>query len=371
MNLSNLDRSTGCDLLRGLVYWDKPNDEIQGRLATLGQASTDLQALAFDLTGMTVPEAISRSIFDELVAHVQDLSGVLKRSVGIRTAALDLLDRLEGSLREQGIVQEPPHENLARMAFIDYLTGMPNFRSLSERFENEIKRAARYGRLLSLIILDLDGFKEINDRCGHLAGNAVLKHVAGLLRGFVRETDVAGRYGGDEFMILLPETPKHIAEGLAKDIQALVSTTPLHSREHGLLPLTISLGMASFPRDARTADSLMAEADGAMYSAKRAGRNQVCFSKPRTFTLLSHGPFAPQTYKSVHVIGDFNGWDRAAEPMTWDSPKSCFTIELFLAPGKYEYKLLLNKETITVDPNNPESVYDGFDGRNSILRIAG
>ena len=129
--------------------------------------------------------------------------------------------------------------------------------------------------------------------------------------------------------------------------------------------------MASFPRDARTADSLMAEADGAMYRAKRAGRNQVCISKPRTCTLLSHGPFAPQTYKSVHVIGDFNGWDRAAEPMTWDSPKSCFTIELFLAPGKYEYKLLLNKETITVDPNNPESVYDGFDGRNSVLRIDG
>ena len=108
-----------------------------------------------------------------------------------------------------------------------------------------------------------------------------------------------------------------------------------------------------------------------MYRAKRAGRNQVCFSKPRTFTRLSHGPFAPQTYKSVHVIGDFNGWDRTAEPMTWDSPKNCFTIELFLAPGKYEYKLLLNKETLTADPDNPESVYDGFDGRNSVLRIDG
>lgn len=327
--------------------------------------------MAFALTGMTVPEAIAKAVFDELTTHAHELCEVLKRSVGIRTAALDLLDRLERDLRQQGGVQVPPHENLARMAFIDFLTGLPNFRSLSERFENEIKRAARYGRLLSLIILDLDGFKEINDRCGHLAGNAVLKHVASLLRNFVRETDVAGRYGGDEFMILLPETPKHIAEGLANDIQVLISTTPLYSQEHGLLPLTISLGMASFPRDARTADSLMAEADGAMYSAKRAGRNQVCFSKPRTFTLLSHGPFAPQTYKSVHVIGDFNGWDRAAEPMTWDSPRNCFTIELFLAPSKYEYKLLLDKETTTVDPDNPESVYDGFDGRNSVLRIVG
>jgi diguanylate cyclase (GGDEF)-like protein len=73
-------------------------------------------------------------------------------------------------------------------------------------------------------MFDVDGFKAINDHFGHLAGNAALKHVAGILRRFVRETDVAGRYGGDEFMVLLPETPKHIAEGLAVNIQALRSS---------------------------------------------------------------------------------------------------------------------------------------------------
>lgn len=370
MNLSNSDALTGCDLLRGLVYWEKPNGEIQHRLATLAETSMDFQAVAFELTGMTVPEEIARITLNSLATHVHDLQHDLRRPVGIRTAALDLLDRLEGNLREQGVVQEPPHESLVQMAFVDYLTGLPNFRSLTERFEAEIKRASRYGRLLSLMILDLDDFKAINDRLGHLAGNGALKHVAGLLRKFARETDVVGRYGGDEFMILLPETPKHIAEGVAKDIRVLISTTPLHWPGQAPLPLTISVGMASFPRDARTADSLMDEADAAMYSAKRAGRNQVCFSKPRTSTLLSLGPFEPQLYHSVHVIGDFNGWDRTAEPMTWDSRTRCFTLELFLAPGKYEYKLLLNKETITIDPDNPETVYDGFDGRNSVLRIA-
>jgi len=369
MNLTNSDTLTGCDLLRGLVYWDKPNGEIQARLDAHAKVATDLQALALELTGMTVPETIARVIFGALVAHVHVLCEALKRPVGIRTAALDLLDRLEGNLRNQGVVQEPPHESLVRMAFIDYLTGLPNFRSLSERFEGEIKRATRYRRLLSLIMLDLDGFKEINDKFGHLAGNAALKHVAVLLRNFMRETDVVGRYGGDEFMILLPETPKHIAEGLAMDIRALISTTPLPWPGEGLIPLTVSLGMASFPRDAQTAESLMAEADGAMYVAKRAGRNQVCFSRPDTSTHLSMGPFAAQAYRSVHVIGDFNGWDRAAEPMPWDERKHCYSIELFLAPGKYEYKLLLDRETTTVDPDNPESVYDGFDGRNSVLRI--
>jgi diguanylate cyclase (GGDEF)-like protein len=368
MNLSNSDTLTGCDLLRGLVYWDKPNGELQVRLDSHAKASTDLPALALELTGMTVPETIARVIFDALVLHVQVLCETLKRPVGIRTAALDLLDRLEGNLRRQGVVQEPRHESLVQMAFVDYLTELPNFRSLSERFEGEIKRATRYRRLLSLIMLDLDGFKEINDRFGHLAGNAALRHVAVLLRNFMRETDVVGRYGGDEFMILLPETPKHIAEGLAMDIRALISATPLPLQGYSPLPLTISLGMASFPRDARTAEALMTEADGAMYGAKHAGRNQVCFSKPRTSTLLSLGPFESQTYCSVHVIGDFNGWDRSAEPMTWDECKRCYTLELFLAPGEYEYKLLLNKETITVDPDNPESVYDGFAGRHTVLR---
>lgn len=367
---SKSDGLTGCDLLQGLVFGAKTNVEIQDLLDVTLDASNDFQQAAFELTGLTVPEEAARVTFESLAAHHQDLCGIMKRPIGIRTAALDLADCLESSLREQGIVRERPHEDMVQMAFVDYLTGLPNFRSLSERFENEIKRATRYGRLLSLIMFDLDGFKEINDRFGHLVGNAALKHVADLLRDFVRETDVAGRYGGDEFMILLPETPKHIAEGLAVKIRALISATPLRWEKYGPIPLTISLGMASFPRDARTADALMAEADRAMYDAKRAGRNQVCFCKPRTSTVLSLGPFEAQTYHSVHVIGDFNGWDRTAEPMTWDPRTNCYSVELLLAPGTYEYKLLLNTENITVDPDNPESVHDGFGGRNSVLRVS-
>ena len=370
MTFSNSDGLTGCDLLRGLVFGGKSNSEIQARLDALSGAPEDFQGLAFELTGLTVPEETARAVFRSLAAHLQHLCEVLKRPIGVRTAALDLSDRLESFLRQEGAVLELSHENLARIAFVDYLTGLPNFRSLSERFESEIKRSQRYGRLLSLIMIDLDGFKEINDRFGHLAGNAALKHVAGLLRNFVRETDVTGRYGGDEFMILLPETPKHLAEGLAEGIRATISATPLHLGEHGLLPVTISLGMASFPRDARTAGALMAEADEALYKAKRAGRNQACFCRPRTSAILSLGPFAAQTYHCVHVIGDFNGWDRTAEPMTWDPLKKCFNIELFLAPGEYEYKLLLNKEETTIDPGNPESVQDGFGGRSSVLKVS-
>ena len=366
---SNSEGLAGRDLLRGLVFWEKPNSEIERRLAVRSETSVDFQRLAFDLAGLTVPGEVARVVFGALIDHVQSLRQVLERPVSIRAAALDLVDQMEGHLREEGAAQELPHESLWRMAFLDHLTGLPNFRSLSERFENEIRRATRYRRLLSLIMFDLDGFKEINDRFGHPAGNAVLRHVGGLLRAFVRETDVAGRYGGDEFMVLLPETPKHIAEKLASEMRALISATPLRLDRHGTLPLTVSVGMASFPRDARTADDLMAEADHAMYDAKRAGRNQTCFSRPATSAILSHGPFAAQIYDSIHVIGDFNGWDRMAEPMAWDPDKNCFTIELPLAPGEYEYKFLLDNEKLIIDPDNPETVYDGFDGRNSVLRV--
>jgi hypothetical protein len=94
--------------------------------------SVDHQELALDLTGLTVPTESARAIFGALADHVQELSTALKRPIGIRAAALDLLDRLEEHLRNQGVVQEPPHESLVQMAFIDYLTGLPNFRSLSE-----------------------------------------------------------------------------------------------------------------------------------------------------------------------------------------------------------------------------------------------
>jgi len=110
----------------------------------------------------------------------------------------------------------------------------------------------------------------------------------------------------------------------------------------------------------------MAEADGALYNAKRAGRNQACFSRPKTSAVLSLGPSVAQAYHCVHVIGDFNGWDRTAEPMTWDPPNRCFKTRIVPGAGKYEYKLLLEQgEADKSTRDNPESVYDpprNFDG---------
>ena len=147
---SNSDELIGCALLRGLVFGEKSNSQIQTRLETLSSAPEDFQGLAFELTGLTVPEETARAVFRSLATHLQHLREALQRPIGIRTAALDLSDRLESFLREEGDLRELSHESLVRMAFVDYLTGLPNLRSLSERFASEIKRAAIEGGMLSL-----------------------------------------------------------------------------------------------------------------------------------------------------------------------------------------------------------------------------
>jgi hypothetical protein len=120
MTFFNLDELTGCDLLRGLVFGGKSNSEIETRLDALFGTPEDFQGVAFELTGLTVPEETARAVFKSLAAHLQDLREVLKRPISVRTAALDLSDRLESFLRQEGVVRELSHENLVRMAFVDY-----------------------------------------------------------------------------------------------------------------------------------------------------------------------------------------------------------------------------------------------------------
>ena len=179
--MSNSDELTGCALLRGLVFGDKSNSHIQARLGALSGIPEDFQGLAFDLTGLTVPEETAKAVFRSLATHLQHLREALQRPIGIRTAALDLSDRLETFYGKKAICGNCPMKTWCRWLSLTISPGYRIWRSLSERFESEIKRAQRYGRLLSLIMIDVDGFKEINDRFGHLAWERSLEHVAGLL----------------------------------------------------------------------------------------------------------------------------------------------------------------------------------------------
>ena len=161
------------------------------------------------------------------------------------------------------------------LSITDDLTHLYNVRYQNAALHREVSRSRRYRIPVSVIFLDLDGFKSVNDRHGHLWGSRTLVEVGAVLRSVVREIDVVSRFGGDEFTVILPQTGAAGAKVIAERLrQRIASTTFL--RVHGLeVRLTASLGIASYPEHGRTEEDLVARADQAMYAAKEAGKNRV------------------------------------------------------------------------------------------------
>ena len=159
----------------------------------------------------------------------------------------------------------------------DELTGLHNYRHFNQRLEAEIERAQRYQRPMSLLMLDLDDFKEYNDLFGHPQGNAALCHLAGTIKEVVRRVDIAARYGGDEFAVLLPETDASQALRVASRLRDAVEASAALPAPSGLItrPLSISVGISSFPAPARDRDELLRQADEALYHAKKDASGSI------------------------------------------------------------------------------------------------
>lgn len=164
-------------------------------------------------------------------------------------------------------------------AFIDDVTGVYNARYLLATCDNEIQRAARYGSPLSVLFLDLDRFKLVNDRHGHLIGSNTLRALSKLLAECVRQVDTLARYGGDEFTVLLVDTPHDVALRIAERIRSRVEAHVFEAGRAGGLQLTISIGVATCPDHGDTREPLLDAADKAMYRAKSEGRNRVASAR--------------------------------------------------------------------------------------------
>jgi diguanylate cyclase (GGDEF)-like protein len=166
------------------------------------------------------------------------------------------------------------HRLVERQAMVDSLTGLANRRSLEETLRLELARAARFGDTVSVVLADLDKFKAVNDRFGHAAGDEVLKAFADALRETVRESDVAGRWGGEEFALVLSGTDAEGGARLAERARASFENMAVQMPDGTMLQVTASFGVASFPESHQLGD-LLAAADSALYEAKREGRNRV------------------------------------------------------------------------------------------------
>lgn len=165
-------------------------------------------------------------------------------------------------------------ENAERLTITDDLTKLYNYRYLMQYLEAEVKRCLRYKKKVSLLFIDIDGFKRINDTFGHLVGSQALAEMGQVFRRILRETDVVGRYGGDEFVIVLPETPLNGAMVIAERIRKKVEDYEFIAQNLSIR-LTVSLGVANCPKHTLTAEGLIKKADAAMYRAKELSKNSI------------------------------------------------------------------------------------------------
>jgi diguanylate cyclase (GGDEF)-like protein/putative nucleotidyltransferase with HDIG domain len=171
---------------------------------------------------------------------------------------------------------EEAYATIQRQALTDGLTGLPNHRAVMDQLQKELERARRHGRPFSVLFFDADRFKKVNDTHGHAVGDAVLCEIGVRAGSVLRGGDTLGRFGGEEFVVLLPEADGSEARMVAERIRAAVAAGPVASAEvEGGIAATVSIGLATYPADGPSEEDLLSQADEAMYLAKRLGRNQV------------------------------------------------------------------------------------------------
>jgi diguanylate cyclase (GGDEF)-like protein/PAS domain S-box-containing protein len=187
------------------------------------------------------------------------------RDITDRVQAQKALLESEALLREQSVR--------------DYLTGLFNRRYMEETLERELQRANRKHLSLGLIMLDVDGFKNYNDTWGHAAGDAILQELAKLLREHVRGEDIASRYGGDEFIIVLPDASRETTRARAELIRESVHHFHIAFEGQTLEAITLSLGVAVYPEDGSNSAAVLRAVDDALYRAKHRGRDRVVVAK--------------------------------------------------------------------------------------------
>jgi diguanylate cyclase (GGDEF)-like protein len=170
------------------------------------------------------------------------------------------------------------YADLEELAYRDELTELPNRRGASRQLEVLVSRARRHSQQLAVLLVDADRFKDVNDAFGHAAGDVVLREVAHRLRERVRREDAVGRWGGEEFVIALPETTLDGAVAVAESLREAVAATVIHAGDDADLHVTVSIGVAAWTGE--ELDDLVALADSALYAAKAAGRDRVVVERP-------------------------------------------------------------------------------------------
>ena len=264
--------SQGCTKLTGYEPDELVNNRVTSYAALVSDASN--QQL-FEQVRVALEKEESFSLEYEVTRKDGSRIWVWERGRGVQEDV--------GSLHLEGIIldisdRKVLETELEQMATRDPLTGLLNRREMSRVLDEELQRARRYQRPMAVLWVDFDHFKDVNDTYGHAAGDSVLRAISRLLLGSVRSVDSIGRFGGEEFVIVLPEMDLEEAQETAERLRRKVAEEPQPLGNGEAVPLTISVGVAVYPDHGQTASTLCAAADKAMYLAKDRGRNCVAMA---------------------------------------------------------------------------------------------
>ncbi len=264
--------SQGCTKLTGYEPDELVNNRVTSYAALVSEASN--QQL-FEQVRVALEKEESFSLEYEVTRKDGSRIWVWERGRGVQEE--------DGSIHLEGIIldisdRKVLETELEQMATRDPLTGLLNRREMSRVLDEELQRARRYQRPMAVLWVDFDHFKDVNDTYGHAAGDSVLRGISRLLLGSVRSVDSIGRFGGEEFVIVLPEMDLEKAQETAERLRRKVAEEPQPLGNGEAVPLTISVGVAVYPDHGQTASTLCAAADKAMYLAKDRGRNCVAMA---------------------------------------------------------------------------------------------
>jgi two-component system, cell cycle response regulator len=266
------ENSMTFDLVSGLAGDRQLSEQENAVLSDLKKKRGELfySDLLHTITHQFFPPAVAENIWNQILRHKYDMSYTLKRNIRIAVASLDFLSNLTSELRSPTVIDEHRIAGIIDLSLRDGLTRLFNHTACFHKIKLELSRFERYGTVVSLMMIDIDDFKKINDTYGHTEGDGVLAILGKVINREIRDTDICCRYGGEEFTVILPSTDIHEAGKLAERLREKVE----QSLPQGKL-VTISIGVTSCDNKINSAQLLVDRADAALYLAKRNGKNRI------------------------------------------------------------------------------------------------